>query len=174
MLILLISCWISKKLQNNFYVNIFSLIIGIFAFTQTVHGYVYSPYRLNSDLFHQTEDVSQLRKLVGLKIETQSKDFILSINKIVQEKTKFSEGDPVIEIVNLPGIVFSLGGVSPGNSWYSPKYSSTNCYYLRMTNVEILNKTLLFLYSDKRISGDFKNCLNEQGINYPNGYSKIG
>ncbi|MBL4654391.1 MAG: hypothetical protein JKY33_01030, partial [Bacteroidia bacterium] len=174
LLILLISCWVSKKLQNNFYVNAFALIIGTFAFTQTVHGYVYSPYRLNSDLFHQTEEVLQLPKLEELKIETQSKDFILSINKIVQEKTKFSEGDPVIEIVDLPGIVYSLGGVSPGNSWYNPKYPNTNCYYLGVANIKALNKTLLFFYADERISEGFKNCLNEQGINYPNGYSKIG
>ena len=173
-LILLIGCWISKKLQSNFYVNVFSLIIGIFAFTQTVHGYVYSPYRLNLDLFHQTEEVPQLPKLAGLKIEIQSKDFIQRINKIVQEKTNFIEGDPIIEIVDLPGIVYSLEGVSPGNSWYNPKYPNTNCYYLGVTNIKALNKTLLFFYADERISEGFKNCINEHGINYPNGYSKIG
>jgi hypothetical protein len=101
--------------------NVLSLFLLLAAFalmeSQFVTGYLFRPYRLPSPLFKQTERVPGLSKGEGLGFDAPTAKFLSELNHLYRAANP-AEDQPLIGIYNLPGLVYLLGGVSPGPVWY--------------------------------------------------------
>lgn len=165
---------ISEFIQNKFFAICIVIFIGIISVSQTIFGFVYAPYRLNGNLFAQKENVENLEKVKNLKLDLQSKNFILKIDSILNSKIKRLENQPMISVNASPGIVYLLNGISPGSGWYKYYEHELNCFNIQKSNLENLNKSILFVEGDGRIPNEFVDCLNEKGFDFPSSFSNVG
>jgi hypothetical protein len=96
-----------------------SLLLAAFGLmeSQFINGYLFHPYRLSAPLFKQVELVPHLPKGSGLRFDSQTASFLSEINRLYRTGNPVVN-QPVIGLYDLPGLVYLLGGVSPGATWY--------------------------------------------------------
>lgn len=82
-------------------------------------------YRVGSVWNEKMIDVSAGPEQGRLKLFSSS---VESLKEIYDEMSRFGyrEGDPIIGITDCPGLVYLLGGVSPGACWYISYYLPEN------------------------------------------------
>ena len=86
----------------------------------------------------------------------------------------FQNGNPVVDLVVAPGLVYLIDGVIPGHPWYKPHIPEMNCQYIRMSNLSDLENAVILIMKGDGIDRKFDSCLREKGILFPENYLKIG
>jgi hypothetical protein len=103
-----------------------SWLVGwvILAFTaawfwsEFVVGYLIWPYRLVDNRVTNSEPLNvRSARLNGIKVDAQTKTFLEAFDAIIA-KSKFQPGDGMIMLYDMPGMVYMVGGYSPGEPWY--------------------------------------------------------
>lgn len=155
-------------------VPVFVCGMALFAQSLTVYGYTYAPYRLQDNLIHQTESVGGLDNLQGVQVDAATKDFVEKLNTMIRKHSKLQAGDPILALYDMPGLVYLLGGRSPGSSWYAgaPEEQRRNCAKLSAGTHSDLNKAILLLSQD--IAPVYLACMRDAGLSYPKGYAYLG
>jgi hypothetical protein len=85
--------------------------------SQFIDGYLLHPYCLLSPLFQQVERVHDLPRDSEQGFDSKTASFLSEITRIYQTASPVVN-QPVIALFDLPGLVYLLGGVSPGTAWY--------------------------------------------------------
>lgn len=101
------------------------LTAGLVVFVQFVHGRLYDPYRLRGSLFEQTIPVSIGGSQHTLKVDAATAKFLDESRKTLSE-CGFRVGEDLVALFDMPGLVFALGGRSPGHPWlfsYTPQFN---------------------------------------------------
>ncbi len=121
------------------------------------------PYRVN-DLRTQKERV-KLPRGEGLLFDEETAGFLSRTWDIIDERTSFRQGDPIIEFDDLPGLVYLFGGVSPGNAWYNRSVKKS-CFSLKISSLSDreLSRSLILMRGKPRFSEELKDCMKERGI----------
>lgn len=173
-LLLLFAAMIYRAFPSGLLTAVFMLIAVFFASSQTLHGFIFRPYRLPENLLKQTERVENMRSLEGMRFDAGSKKFFEEIRSLVFGKAGFKEGDPVIALYDLGGVVYALGGVSPGKPWFHnlPSEQFANMNGIRKASPADLSRAL-FLTS-RLPRPEFDDCLREKGIFFPEDYVEAG
>ncbi len=147
-LIVIFLLYINKYIKTNLISNITLITVALFVLSQIIDGFIYSHYRLADIRANQTETVKDIKNLEGIKVDIKTKHFFEKLNQIITTKTNFKEGDPIVAAYDMPGLVYALGGISPGNPWYlgeKKSFQKSNCEALSRTKLTNLNRTLLFI-----------------------------
>jgi hypothetical protein len=93
------------------------IFTSVVCLSQFGYGYVFSPYRVPGGRLAQTESTEIGDPPTSLRLDPASHDFVEGVRSQM-ESHGFKKGDDIFAFFNLPGLVFALGGVSPGHSWY--------------------------------------------------------
>ncbi len=170
----MLSCWlalillvIDKSLNNQLFVNVVYVVLITVSSYLFVNQYINHPYRINS-LHSQTESIPNER----VKLDVQSADFISKLEAILK-KNNFEKGDPIVGLYKMPGLVYLLGGKSPGGILSLWDKNRTNQFLAELKESSIDYSTSYFLiknrYADSLVIG-----LNTLGVKFPNDYVNVG
>ena len=148
---------------------VFCSVVALFQFYD---GFVRHPYDLSSRLNTQTQAV-QCKKLRGLRMVPEQAKFIEDTQKILQTNG-MQEDDNVLAFYQLPGLVYAVGGVSPGLGWYSPLliFREWNEHFVQITNVK--DGKNLFVIADRELDKNLLNGMNQSGMKFPADFKLIG
>ena len=167
---------------NNF-LYLFTLGIILWLGIKIAYTQIYQPFRLVENRLQQTESVEDYvqPKARGLKVDPPTANFLKQLHEIIAT-TEFQPGDPIIALHDMPGLVYLLGGVSPGAPWYFSDYRQDNDDGMLRTSMRTCNnilhsnfdssKAILIVNSD--ISPQVLGCMKDAGVNFPEEYQKVG
>jgi hypothetical protein len=99
------------------------LLIAITSAVFVVHQ-VFLPYGLPSPLYRQ---VYETRLLPGLRVDAATRKFLEDVDDRLTE-AGFAPGDPVIALDFMPGLVYAVGGRSPGLPFFHFEKTAQNCW----------------------------------------------
>jgi hypothetical protein len=97
-----------------------------------VQHHVLSPYGLRAPLYEQREPVAGLD---GLRVDVATRSFLEAAAGLMKA-AGFRPGDPVLALDYTPGLVFYLGGRSPGWPFYMFDRPALNCFILERAALE--------------------------------------
>ena len=158
------------------FISLFMVSVVIWLLLKITYWHIYKPYRLVEPLPQQTEIVNLAQfKNSRLKVDPQTKDFIQALSALIKQ-TNFQLDDPIIALYDMPGIVYLLGGVSPGAPWYldyGGEFESSNriCNNIMSSKKDKQNSILLV---NSRIRPEIISCMKVSGIDFPDNYDKVG
>ncbi|VEP11256.1 membrane hypothetical protein [Hyella patelloides LEGE 07179] len=171
-LILLTLLYQNHKTKN--FIYLFTLTIIVWLGIKISYSQIYHPYKLLENRLQQTELLEFVQPHArGLKVDPLTANFIEQLHNIVHQ-SGFQVGDPIIALHDMPGLVYLLGGFSPGAPWYfsvfpeSPVRTCNNILHSSFNP-----KKAVFLINND-IDPLVLGCLKKVGINFPQDYHKVG
>jgi hypothetical protein len=173
-LIILLGYAVSIKIDTpSFLWHLFLLVTVLFAQSQIVFGFFYFPNRLPTRLEHQSEPIEGVPILSDIRVDRYTKAFFETMQRTLAHETNFEPGDPMLGIYDLPGLVYALGGSSPG-VWMSGlrEEQARNCRALKLSKLSNLSETIILMNDE--IKPEFLACMHELGISYPENFRLLG
>lgn len=145
------------------------LIITAGAFSQTVHGLIYGPYRINGSLFDQKFS-KELK--TGDKILVDSKTYraISEFESKMASVPNYKAGDPMIILLGMPGYMYLAQASVVKNAWTTASFPEALCYNLRASKRQDLERTVIISPRTASISADMVRCMEEHKILFPRNY----
>jgi hypothetical protein len=165
---------IFARVPSKLLLTVFVFSMALFAQSLTVYGYIYTPYRVPTNLILQTERVESPGSLQGIHLDPASKEFVEQLASLTSQRPTFQAGDTILALYDMPGLVYLLGGTSPGKAWYAgaPQEQRRNCAGLSATKHAELRKAILLI--GREIHPEFLACMRRAGLSYPEGYELLG
>ncbi len=172
-LIMLLLLGINREERLRCFIWPFILILVSWLQIKFLQGYVSEPYHLPKGLLYQTESISpSVPNAKLLKVDSETKALYEGLSQLLKE-AKFKPGDPILGLFDIAGLVYIVGGISPGSPLFMPyrEEFQLNCSYLTQSKVD---KTKLILLVNSTIDADFINCMKQNNILFPENYIAIG
>jgi hypothetical protein len=146
-----------------------ALVVGLIA-----EGLVLHPFGIPTTLFAQTQTLAQSGDLRGLAVDGNTKRFFRTVRRLITANSDYRLGDPIVSAYDLPGLVYVLGGVSPGAPWFfaDGPQQQRNCAELRSTHLAKLSRAIVIV--QPTIWPSFSACLRTVKINFPDHYRLAG
>lgn len=169
---LLVILTISER--DNLLLRMFSLFsIGAFTASQIIQGYIFDPQTAVTDLFHQVEATEVGNPAKTLKLDMEEHELVNKLSSIAKG-SGFKPGGDVIAFNFIPGLVYAIGGRSPGHPTFisgGPKREAYSRLALQYADIERLKKAYVLLDVEPIL---VESMLTSRGLNFPKGYEKIG
>jgi hypothetical protein len=149
-------------------------ILAGFAAVYLVRGPSEAPYRLLTPIAGQTE-VTPIGPTPGvtLKLDPVLHAFIMEVRKAAAD-TGFTPGDDILGFHDMPGVVYALGGRSPGMPWFTMGYPGSRVVMergLALADRERLQRAYIL---QVKSSTGWLQSLKPYGINFPDDYELGG
>ena len=136
-----------------------------------------APYRLNSDLGGQVIDTEIGSPPTRLRLDAASNGFFVEMSRIAAV-CEFTPGEEVIDLTGRsPGIVFALGGLSPGAAWYPggrPGSHDAATYFLSFVPDERKRQAWLLVSPGFRLVIEPESVLQQFGVAFPEDFELCG
>lgn len=152
------------------------MIIGLLLLTAGLHlfsGHFLRPYMYQPSLWRQTEPVAISDPPTTLKLDPATARFLGEVRSVLMTHG-YRAGDDVFGFFNLPGVVFALGAKQPGAPWYFGTWygnSDTDGGKIRQVSQSRRQQAWILTQADVTI---FRTQFHDAGIDFPDGYVKIG
>jgi hypothetical protein len=166
--------WLAQSWQAPWLLPAGALLVAAISFSQFVHGYIYHPYRVPGGRLAQVVPTAiGYPTPTRLRLDPATHDLIESVRDQLGSHG-FKPGDDIFAFFNLPGLVFAVGGVSPGYPWYfAGDENSLALDLTRIGQVPPPRRLRAFLVLNGE-TGDFMARLRDLGIDFPNRYERCG
>ena len=156
--------------------SLLGIVIVVFYALPSFYLSMWKPYRLVGSLFDQTEPTTIGLPGVTLKLEARSKQFLEEVRHEFNQNG-FKEGDPILGFFDCPGLVYFMGGRSPGHQWYYiippgvDESMKANHYHLKRVDSQVLRDSFII---EKSHMEAFRPYLKDVGLNFPDDYVQVG
>jgi len=122
-----------------------ALLLVLYSDYHFFNQYVYNRYECD-DLTQQRIELKEFPDLAGIKLDNRTAAFFRH-SAFFLRSAGYKEGDPIISFYDLPGLVYAMRGVSPGQAWFVnwPHRDGINAYYLK--KVDLSKAPRVFLVS---------------------------
>ena len=177
--ILLIHTVSTVSERNSYWLRLLCLLsIGAFTTSQIIQGYIYDPQldpQLNfkTDLLQQVEATEVGFPVKFLKLDMQTHQLVQYLS-FTAKANGFQPGGDIIAIGDIPGLVFAMGGISPGHPTFiggSKDAEDFSLLALKLSNIKRLRNAFVLLDVDPAYA---KFILERRDLNFPSEYVKIG
>lgn len=138
------------------------VVLGVVFVAQMIHGTVLAPYRLPTSLLEQSVPVQDVPRLQGVRVDRESAEFFSRLQRAVREETSYRQGEPILGLSHMPGLVYLLEGQAPGPKWVDypvPGRQQRTCDQLAASPAEAARTDLVLVNSE--ISPEMQACLPE-------------
>lgn len=154
----------------------FSSIVGtilcLLTVSQVTSAFIHSPYRLATGILEQSNSVP-LRRGGTIQVDVATAKFWKDIQDAGTRCALTSDAD-VLGFFSVPGVVYGLGGRSPGSPWYISGYPGSKAYaefVLSLVDRPRLKRAwILEAEGEKDLLPD----LSMFNIDFPNGFELCG
>lgn len=109
-----------------------ALALAVVTTLAFVEHHVRAPYGLPRPIWEQTQ---RSDALPGLRVDAASAAFFDRVLETMRE-AGYRRGDPILALDYMPGLVFLLGGVSPGSNLFMFDKPELNCFELNRVRLE--------------------------------------
>jgi hypothetical protein len=149
-----------------------TFVVAITA-VQIVYGYVLHPYHLRENLLQQKYEVANSTRLAGLKLDRETANFYQALVGVLEEQTNYQQKDAVIGLFNIPGMVYAVGGLSPGKAYF-PRVAKleATCRAISLTEMKDLDQAIIL--SMFELTTKNAACFLDFGIGIVNNYQLMG
>jgi hypothetical protein len=148
-------------------------VVVVFMTYQWTSNVLYHPYRLLANLPNQTAPLGgNFPRDAQLLLDKGSWNFLEDIYQAVHTRTDFRPGDPIIGLYNLPGVVYMLGGYSPGAIWYTAAQANLSAYCTSLGASEG-DRSRAIIMVTRTIPDPMIKCLHKSLINFPENYEMV-
>jgi hypothetical protein len=148
-------------------------LLFVSAGTHIFSGHFLKPYMYQPPLWRQTVAVDIGAPPTSLKVDPDLAKFIASVRRILIAHG-YRAGDDVFGFFNLPGLIFAVGAKQPGAPWYfGTWYHNDDTDGGKLRNVSAQRRQAAWVISQADVTSYRPDFLNS-GIDFPNGYTKIG
>jgi hypothetical protein len=156
-----------------------ALSIGAFTTSQIIQGYVFDPQGIARNLLQQVEVTSVGFPAKSLKLDSPTHQLVKELSSIAKANG-FHPGDDIIAISYIPGLVYAMGGRSPGHPTFlvgpmglieKERVEDYSRHALQYADIERLKNAFVLLDVE---STDVKLLLASRGLDFPNGYKRVG
>ncbi len=152
-----------------------TLPILFVASSQIYYGYCRLTQRVGGPLHTQNKTIEGVERGENLLVVNRVKRLAEETHQIITHNTTFEEGDPILAICKLPGLIYMMGGVSPGGGWYKTGKVERNCLQLKSSqNIDNLEDLIFIKRKNNEVPPEFIACMQEKGIDYPDAFYSIG
>jgi hypothetical protein len=138
-----------------------------------VKGPLEAPYRLLAGLEQQTIDTPIGPDGGTLALDPVLHAFITGVRKAAQD-SGFTPGDDVIGLYDMPGIVYALGGRSPGMPWWTMGYPGSRALMERGLSLADPGRVRRAFILQTAASTAWLQSLQPEGIHFPDDYELGG
>ncbi|HEY0776845.1 MAG TPA: hypothetical protein VGD56_02660 [Gemmatirosa sp.] len=142
-----------------------AMLIGTGA--ELMRGFVVQPYRLGAPRYQQTALLRDVDPAVGrVYVDPVTAPLVDSVARALRG-SGFRPRDAILGLYDVPGLVYLLGGTSPGGLWFSsrPEEQGRNCYLLREAN--LAPGRPLYMVVNFAVPAEMLACLQRVGIGRP-------
>ncbi len=154
---------------------LFMLMICVNLTFQLWHGYIHSPFRIDLPLTRQQYQATHIQRSASLKFDYETSCFLDSLGQLLKHNNRFQQGQSILSLNSLPGLVYLMGGISPAAPWFFdsgyPNHDEVNCNLLSRSQYPVFKNTIILKRTNEPVSPHFIECLNQKGISYPAGYT---
>ncbi len=175
-IIIILTIELADYIKNRLIQSVFIIIPALVTTSQIIDGNIYTPYystfrNLNhSTYFDQTQTMHEFPLLSGIYINEKSRIFLLELKKLLDDNN-FVSGYPIFGF-HIPGVVYALGGISPGMPYYF-NMITRDCRAMKRFELRN-NPPIIMLTEDNPINEELLTCMKEKGIIYPENYQLKG
>jgi hypothetical protein len=146
------------------------LLVAGFTTAQIAYGIVMRPYLLAEPLFKQTVKLDFPETVIGLKVDPPTNRLFDELRRVLYSNG-FRERDPVIGLYNVPGLVYLVGGVSPGIPTYFDDSNARSCRALARSRTEL---DRAFVLMTRELNAELATCMQTAGVDFPAAYVEVG
>lgn len=173
----LLSLWgavvVARRWQARWFPPAMALLIAAGAVGHIYTGHLAKPYMFEPPLWTQTQEVAVGASGVRVHVRPETAAFFEETRNLLTT-AGFRVGDDVFGFFNLPGVVYAIGGVSPGAPWYFGKWFHDD----RSENHKILavpeeRRRRAWILAQPEVR-DLAPYFAEVGLNFPEGYRLVG
>lgn len=147
----------------------------VLGFYQSYNAIIYHPYRINSNLFNQTE-LLRLKNDDSILVEKQTKNEIDKI-KLLLAKSGYIKGDYIFTYSSMIGLSYIYDSQTPTKNtcWFDSSDEKNNCKIVT-DFFKQKDKVKLFFILDNRqlFSPFFKECLAQSGYYFDKDFYNAG
>jgi hypothetical protein len=136
-------------------------------------GHFWKPYMHQRALWQQTGSINIGYPATSLKVDPALAKFLRDVRAAL-DSHGYRPGDDVFGFFNLPGVIFAVGARQPGAPWYFGTWyhdNDTDGGKIRQVPLERRQRAWIITQADVTI---FRRRFLEAGIDFPDGYEKIG
>jgi hypothetical protein len=161
--------------RDNHWLRLFGILsIGAFTASQIIQGYIYDPQLfIKTDLFQQVEATAVGFPARTLKLDMQTHQLVQELSSIAKANG-FQPGGDIIAISFIPGLVYAMGGRSPGHPTFLVGRQGAVDYSrlaLQYADIKRLKNAFVLLNVEPVY---VESLLTSRGLNFPNGYEEVG
>lgn len=173
-LIFVVALAVSHRVQSATPWLLTLVLTTLVALSQFFHGSFLRPYRLPQPLWTMHEATPIGHPASQLRLDPASARFVHDLQNLLNQ-ADYQPGDDLLALFDMPGVVFALGGKSPGRPWYFPNYGEQgereNLASLRIAGRERISRSLILQSNnDPRIA----EYLASLDLRFPEDYQYIG
>ena len=170
-MLLLIALLILEKYKFLLILKGLLLISATVAMFQIHSGLIKHHYRLNKHLKYYNKPLSDLPIPNNIKVDEDTYALVKDLQTTLVNH-KFEKGQAIIGMYKIAGLVYLLGGVSPGDPWYNSVNPLGACRKIKESKLDY--KHAYFLEDLKHTQNkEFITCLNEIGVQFPQNYECV-
>ena len=153
-----------------------SVLGGILALTAGAHlfsGHFLRPYMFQPPLWRQTAPAVVGHPATTLRLDPATAHFLSDVRAALDQHG-YHPGDDVFGFFNLPGVIFAVGAREPGAPWYFGTWyhgDNTDGGKIRVLPLERRQHAWIITQADVTM---FRRQFKAVGIDFPDGYEKIG
>jgi len=136
-------------------------------------GHFLRPYMNQPALWRQNVPASVGHPATTLKLDPATARFINDVRATLSARG-YRPGDDVFGFFNLPGVIHAIGAVQPGAPWYfGTWYGGDDTDGGKIRQVPLSRRQHAWIITQADVTG-FKKQFHDSGIDFPDGYEKIG
>jgi hypothetical protein len=171
--IILLAASLDRNLWKPIAIPFATLFLVALGFSQFLSGFLISPYR-TSPKWTQTVPVEVGVPSTVLKLDSDSAECVENTRSALQN-AGFLDGDDIVALYGVPGLVYAVGGVSPQKPWFfndhGPDGDEANLRALKKIPAERISSSFLF-HTDRDERAVMQ--LSECEVDFPDAFEKIG
>jgi hypothetical protein len=143
---------------------------------QSFSGIMDHPYLARS-LYAQTEDLGAVaQRGAGLFVDKETRDMIAAMREAYLRNRTFAS-QPVLAIWHMPGVVYMMDAVSPGEMWYYDWGDHTeralNYHCATPQGKKQFDGSFVLIFDDLKLSDAQLAAMRKCGINFPTDYQRV-
>ncbi len=171
----ILATWFSTTLFVRYAIVLITLF-GVWGIHhKVIDGFINKPYRLLASPARLHTPVKGLPRIEELRFDNSTAKYLSQLRDL-RNRAHIKEGATMIGVWNVPGEIYALGGISPGEPWYigvSTKRNIENVKYSCKTGqIDKKDPPIILLSMEPPL--EFLDALSDCGINFPEDYRKVG
>ena len=169
-LVLVLGLLIEIRTQSRLALFVCIFLPTCFGAAQIAYGTVWKPYLLAAPLLDQTVALQQPASVAGLKVDAATAEFIAELRSMLH-RGSFRQNDYILALYNAPGLVYLMGGVSPGTPTYFENEHARNC---RALKTAAFDNRAVFVLATREVAPQTVACMQGAGLLFPDAFVELG